>query len=76
MYNLGALYLDGQVVARDEIEAYKWFELSAQVGVGQELDNALGALRTPEGTPYSLASRNGNGGSERLAARHSGTVPR
>jgi len=46
MYNLGMIYLAGDEVAQDEIEAYKWFELSAQSSVGQEHDDALRALTT------------------------------
>jgi Sel1 repeat len=46
MYNLGLIYLVGDRVDQDEIEAYKWFELSAQASVGQEHDNALRALVT------------------------------
>ncbi len=44
MYNLGMIYLVGHGVPPDKIEAYKWFELSAQTSVGQEHDSALRAL--------------------------------
>ncbi len=46
MYNLGMIYLAGHGVTQDGIEAYKWFELSAQMGAGRERDNALRALGT------------------------------
>lgn len=46
MYNLGMIYLLGHGVTQDGIEAYKWFELSAQTGAGQERDIALRALST------------------------------
>jgi len=46
MYNLGMIYLVGHGVTQDGIEAYKWFELSAQTGAGQERDSALRALST------------------------------
>jgi len=46
MYNLGLIYLVGRGVTQDEIEAYKWFELSARAAVGPEHQNALGALRS------------------------------
>jgi TPR repeat protein len=44
MYHLGTIYLLGHGVAQDAIEAYKWFELSAQTSAGQERDTALRAL--------------------------------
>jgi TPR repeat protein len=46
MYNLGMIYLAGNGVTQDGIEAYKWFELSAQTGAGPERDIALRALST------------------------------
>jgi TPR repeat protein len=46
MYNLGMIYLVGHGVPPDRIEAYKWFELSAQISTGKEHDNALRALST------------------------------
>jgi uncharacterized protein len=46
MYNLGMIYLVGHGVTQDEIEAYKWFELSAQTAAGQERDIALRTLTT------------------------------
>ena len=46
MYHLGTIYLLGHGVAPDAIEAYKWFELSAQSSAGQERDIALRALST------------------------------
>jgi TPR repeat protein len=44
MYNLGLIYLVGRGVTQDEIEAYKWFELSARAAVGREHESALRAL--------------------------------
>jgi hypothetical protein len=46
MHNLGAIHLVGHGVTQDGIEAYKWFELSARTGAGQDRDMALRALRT------------------------------
>jgi TPR repeat protein len=43
MYNLGVLYALGQGVAQDEIEAFKWLELAADTGVGEDRDKALRA---------------------------------
>jgi hypothetical protein len=34
MYNIGVRYALGQGVVRDDIEAFKWFELAADTGVG------------------------------------------
>ena len=46
MYNLGMIYLVGHGVTQDRIEAYKWFELSAQISIGKEYDIAVRALTT------------------------------
>jgi uncharacterized protein len=43
MYNLGVLYALGQGVVRDDIEAFKWLELAADMGIGEERDKALRA---------------------------------
>jgi len=40
MYNIGMRYALGQGVVKDEIEAYKWFDLAGDAGVGRERDNA------------------------------------
>jgi TPR repeat protein len=32
MYNLGVLYARGQGVLRDDIEAFKWLDLAADMG--------------------------------------------
>jgi TPR repeat protein len=61
MYNLGTIYLLGHGVAPDSIEAYKWFELSAQSSAGQERDIALRALRerlTPVQVGMAMAAVN------------------
>jgi hypothetical protein len=41
MYNLGVLYARGQGVVQDEIEAFKWLELAADMGIGEDHDRAL-----------------------------------
>ena len=43
MYNIGMLHARGQGLPQDGIEAVKWFELPADVGVGEERDKALRA---------------------------------
>jgi uncharacterized protein len=43
-YTLGMLYALGQGVGQSDIEAYKWFALSAGTSVGAQRDNALRAL--------------------------------
>ena len=43
MYSLGVLYALGQGVAQDEIEAFKWLELAADTGIGEDRDKALRA---------------------------------
>ena len=43
MYNLGVLYALGRGVVQDEIEAFKWLDLAADTGVGEERDRALRA---------------------------------
>jgi uncharacterized protein len=43
MHNLGVLHALGHGVAPDEIEAFKWFELAADIGVGHDRDKALRA---------------------------------
>jgi uncharacterized protein len=40
MYNLGLLYVLGLGVAQDDCEAYKWFELAFEAGVGEEQHKA------------------------------------
>jgi len=40
MFNIGTRYALGQGVARDEIEAFKWFELAAKEGIGGLRDSA------------------------------------
>ena len=40
MFNIGTRYALGQGVARDEIEAFKWFELAAKEGIGSLRDSA------------------------------------
>jgi TPR repeat protein len=41
MYNLGVLYARGQGVLRDDIEAFKWLDLAADMGIGEDHDKAL-----------------------------------
>jgi TPR repeat protein len=43
MYNLGVLHALGRGVVQDEIEAFKWLDLAADTGVGEERDKALRA---------------------------------
>ena len=43
MYNLGVLYARGQGVVQDDIEAFKWLELAADMGIGEDRDKALRA---------------------------------
>jgi TPR repeat protein len=43
MYNLGVLYALGKGVAQDDIEAFKWLELAADMGIGEERNQALRA---------------------------------
>jgi TPR repeat protein len=43
MYNLGVLYAFGRGVAQDDLEAFKWLELAADMGIGEERDQALRA---------------------------------
>jgi len=57
MYNLGMIYLVGHGVTQDGIEAYKWFELSAQAGAGQERDRALRAKGIGHSPFWEDASR-------------------
>jgi uncharacterized protein len=43
MFNLGVLYALGQGVVQDDLEAFKWLELAADMGIGEERDQALRA---------------------------------
>jgi TPR repeat protein len=43
MYKLGVLYAHGQGVVQDDIEAFKWLDLAADMGIGEDRDKALRA---------------------------------
>lgn len=43
MYNIGVLHARGQGLERDDIEAFKWFDLAVDSGIGEERDKALRA---------------------------------
>jgi TPR repeat protein len=43
MYNIGVLHARGQGLERDDIEAFKWFDLAVDTGIGEERDKALRA---------------------------------
>ena len=44
LYNLGVLYAVGKGVPQDLVETLRWFELSANAGLGAERDLANRAL--------------------------------
>jgi len=43
LYNIGVRYALGQGVERDETEAYKWFDLAADAGIGELRSEAVRA---------------------------------
>ena len=43
LYNIGVSYALGQGVERDDIEAYKWFDLAADAGIGEVRNRAVRA---------------------------------